>query len=235
MIKKGIHNARLQGPAPNTKSNKNTIPFVTTYMSNFDIKPITSNIRTLISNKKLKTLEHVLKDVNVVVGYKQPPNIRNILTRAKFSDSTPANKFATTPGIFKTCDSRCNICHKNYLQECSTFETSSGEMWEIKCKITCNTKNVIYYLKCNMCNGEVTYTGKTKTKLRQRTNNHISCCRSGKGTNIFDAHVFNCGTKNKSLEPPYFQLYAFMLLSTEEKLLVYEKHLHRKGYDTMNR
>ena len=86
-----------------------------------------------------------------------------------------------------------------------------------------------------MCNGEVTYTGKTKTKLRQRTNNHISCCRSGKGTNIFDAHVFNCGTKNKSLEPPYFQLYAFMLLSTEEKLLVYEKHLHRKGYDTMNR
>ena len=86
-----------------------------------------------------------------------------------------------------------------------------------------------------MCNGQVTYTGKTKTKLRLQTNNHISCCRSGKGTNIFDNHVYKCGTKYNCLKPPYFEMYAFMKISAEEKLSTYEKYLHRKGYDTMNK
>ena len=86
-----------------------------------------------------------------------------------------------------------------------------------------------------MCDGKTTYTGKAKTTLRARTNNHITCCRNGTGTNIFDQHVFKCGTVNKCLKPPYFKVYAFMRLSTEEKLLTYERNLHRKGYDTMNK
>ena len=85
-----------------------------------------------------------------------------------------------------------------------------------------------------MCHGKVTYTGITETKLRIRTINHIPSCRHGTGTNMFDLHVFNCGTKNNCLKPPYFEVYAFMKISMAEKLRTYERYLHRKGYDTMN-
>ena len=91
----------------------------------------------------------------------------------------------------------------------------------------------MYYLVCNMCS-KVTYTGKTKTKLRARTNNHITCCGSGSGTNIFDNHVYACGTKNNCLRPPYFKMFAFMKLSSEKNLITYERYLHRKHFDTMN-
>ena len=80
-----------------------------------------------------------------------------------------------------------------------------------------------------------TYIGKTWQKLRGRSNDHITKCKSGKGNNKFDGHVYSCGIKNKRLVPPYFKIYAFMALSSKEKLLTYEKHLQRNGYDTLNR
>ena len=85
-----------------------------------------------------------------------------------------------------------------------------------------------------MCS-KVSYTGKTKTKLRLRTNNHINSCKHGTGSNIFDNHVHACGIKSNCLKPPYFKMYAFMTLSDEKNLITYERYLHRKGFDTMNK
>ena len=120
-----------------------------------------------------------------------------------------------------------------YIKECSSFKCANEEIWNVKCHINCNSKNVVYYLVCYMCNA-VTYSGITRTTLRLRTNNH-SCCRNGTGTKIFDNHVHPCGIKNNCLKPPYFKLYAFLKLSDERKLITYERYLHRKGYDNMNR
>ena len=50
----------------------------------------------------------------------------------------------------------------------------------------------------------------------------------------FDKHVFNCRQKNNKNSEPYFGLYAFLTLKNESKLLPYESHFHRLGYDTMN-
>ena len=86
-----------------------------------------------------------------------------------------------------------------------------------------------------MCKGETTYTGLTKTTLRTRSNNHISCCRLGTGSDIFDKHVFKCGTEKNCLKEPYFKIFAFMALSSEDKLSTYEKYLHHRRFDTMNR
>ena len=33
---------------------------------------------------------------------------------------------------------------------------------------------------------------------------------------------------------PYFKVYAFMTDSNENKLLCYESHLHKMGFDTIN-
>ena len=78
-----------------------------------------------------------------------------------------------------------------------------------------------------------TYTGRTNN-LRLRTNNHISSCANGTGTDIFDIHVYNCGVKDGNLHKPYFKLYAFMEFNSEQKLILYEKMLHKKKLDTMN-
>ena len=87
-------------------------------------------------------------------------------------------------------------------------------------------------MKCDE-NNSTTNTGKT-FDLRERMNNHISACRNGGSSDLFDEHVFEC--KKKHPEPdkePYFHIYAFMTVK-RECLLTYETHLHSKGYDTIN-
>ena len=134
----------------------------------------------------------------------------------------------------------CKIC-KLYLQECDSFETANGVIWEIRCQINCNSKNVVYYLLCNFCLHE-SNIGKTDD-LRLRVNNHISCCRHGTGTDLFDLHVHECAKKHsvtttnenqKSLSEPYFKLYVFMAISNYAALRNHERRLHLLGYDTIN-
>ena len=239
VIDKGIHNSKLQGPAPKRTNKNDVIPFVTNHSSNLGTSTITNHIRTLISNKKHGRLKNILENVQVVTSYKQPPNIGKLLTRAKFSDHIPTVvprvSFKLPPGLFASCaDPRCNLCSLGYIQQCESFECANGEIWEIRSHINCNTYNVLYYLVCNICKKE-SNTGKTEQKLRGRTNDHICKSRNGTGTDKFDKHVYTCRLKHDRLDPPYFKVYAFMALSSKELLETYEKYLHRKGYDTMNR
>ena len=80
----------------------------------------------------------------------------------------------------------------------------------------------------------VSYTGKT-TNIRLRTNQHITECRTGIGFNKFDKHVYNCRRKHNFNSEPYFKLYAFAKFRDESSLLTYESHLHKLGFDTMNK
>ena len=78
-----------------------------------------------------------------------------------------------------------------------------------------------------------TNTGKTYD-FRERMNNHISACRNGGSSDLFDEHVYQCKQKHPNPDTePYFHIYAFMIVR-KESLLTYEKHLHKKGYDTIN-
>ena len=75
----------------------------------------------------------------------------------------------------------------------------------MKCQISCNSINVVYFLSCNSCEGasnSTTYIGQT-TNLRNRMNNHISECRTGKSSCNFPKHVFECAKANNSLKEPY--------------------------------
>ena len=242
IVEKGIHNARLQGPAPKPANKKDTLPLITTYASNLDLKPVAHHVRSLISSKQHGRLGDVLRNVKVVAAYKQPANLQHQLCRARFVDPAKSIqrplKPRLPPGLFRSCntetDQRCKLCQLDYIQQCTSFTCSNNKVWEIRSHITCNTKYVLYYLVCNMCN-KTTYSGKTWQKLRGRTNDHICKSKSGKGTNKFDKHVFECGQKHGNHGPPYFKVYAFMALSSWELLETYEKYLHRNGYDTMNR
>ena len=223
VIDKGIHCAKIQGPAPE-KLKDEIIPFVTTNFSNLDFTKFVENSETLLKNCKDDKLKNVFSKSKVVLGLRQPKNLKQILMPTA-GKSKPAN------GLFKCHRPNCIIC-KLYLQEVTSFVCANGYNWNIKCRITCHSKCVLYYLICNMCD-IVTYTGRTNN-LRLRTNNHIDCCRSNKGTDKFDLHVHECGIKNNNLQEPYFKLYAFMTFSSEPKLILYERLLHNKKLDTLN-
>ena len=228
VIKRGIHNARLQGPSPCPTPRENVIPFVTTNYGNMDMNNITSSIKKKLANTKDDRLQDIFKESKIVLGLRQPMNLYRHLIKSTYVDN-PQNPEL---GLHKCENKRCQICAL-YLQECNSFKTANEFNWEIRCHIGCNSTNVIYYLVCNMCN-VMSYTGKTNN-LRSRTNNHISSCRNGSGTNVFDNHVYQCGLRNNCLQAPYFKLFAFIRVSDESKLLSTEQWLHSKHFDTFNR
>ena len=232
LINRGIHNARLQGPAPMKNEKDNVVPFVHQNMSNFQFSHILTTAQNLVKNAQSDEIRHAFKDVRFVEAMRQPKNIIRTITSIK---SSPEDIIVEpNPGIFAECiDKRCEICKLGYIQNCTSFITSNDERWEIKSHINCNSRNVVYYLECLMCNGPMeTKTGKTKTRLRDRVNNHRSECKSGNTSDVFDRHCHSCGAHRG--EEPYFRVRAFMKLSTPDKLLTYEKMLHGRKYATIN-
>ena len=227
VIEKGIHNARLQGPAP-APENKTIIPLISTYYSNYDRKNIIDTTKSLIINSKNQRIQEAFKDVEFIHARRQPPNLLQQITNAPFITGEKERN----PGITLCRRSNCKIC-KMYLQECASFFTANGTEWKIKCEVTCGSKNVIYFQVCTFCNKE-SNIGKTDN-LRNRTNNHISCSRNGTGSNIFDHHVYECSRKKqKPHTEPFFKLYVFMKLSNYHKLRDQERRLHLLNYDTIN-
>ena len=151
-----------------------------------------------------------------------------MLTSAKFNEARAENR---PNGVFKCNRSNCDIC-KYYLQEGNTVTLENDITWEIRSHITCQSKNALYFQRCNFCTN-VSNIGKTNI-LRSRTNNHISLCKSGKGTDVFDRHVYHCN-KDPNKSGPHFKLWVLMELSDFSKLITYENYLHRIGGDTINR
>ena len=115
---------------------------------------------------------------------------------------------------------------------------SNGQVWKISRETDCHSVNVIYYLKCKMCNEKETYIRKTNednTKgFKVRTNEHISDCKTGDSTCKLPFHVYNWGIKNDRLEEPFFGLNIMLRLNKGERLETIEKHLYLKDYDTRN-
>ena len=100
------------------------------------------------------------------------------------------------------------------------FSNSKWNNMENKRQISCSSINVVYFLSCNSCEGasnSTIYIGQT-TNLRNRMNNHISECRTGKSSCNFPKHVFECAKANNSLKEPFFKVLVFMAL-TDAKLL----------------
>ena len=201
------------------------------------MKHIISTARDYLKVTKDDTLRHIFENTRFVEAIKQPKSIIRIVTNTAFRTIEPVISIPDQqPGLYAECrDKRCNLCHGGYIQQCTSFLTSNNTRWHIKSHINCNSKNVLYYLVCNMCqtNEPISKTGKTLTQFWIRLNNHISDCNTGRTSDIFDLHVHNCGIRNHCLKPPFFKVFAYMKLSSPDKLLSYEKYLHNKNFATI--
>ena len=232
VIEKGIHNASLQGPAP-PPSKQKVIPLITPFLSNYDITNVLDTTKDLVKNSKNSRVRQAFEDSRFIQSYSQPRNLLNLLSRSRFTSNSPGRASDKPPGIHLCENSKCKIC-AIYLQCCSSFTTSNGTVWNIKCHANCHSKNCIYFIKCNFCNF-TTKTGLTDD-FRDRTNNHITGCRWGQGSDEFDNHVSSCSAlKNMPHIEHYFKIYIFMVLNDYHKLLNYERKLHLAGHDTLNK
>ena len=227
VINEGIHNAQLQGPAP-PKSKSKVIPLVTTYYDNYNNGSVLQVAKNLLQNPQDERLKSAFENVTFINAYKQPPNLLRSLSHSRFLQVQPER----TAGVFKCLGPKCKIC-RLYIQVGNQVLMSDGSTWEVKCFANCNSLNILYFLVCNFCNVE-SYIGKTDD-CRERTNNHMTGCRYGKSTNIFDKHVFGCAKeRGMDLLEPYFKLYILMVCNNYHKLLSYESALHARGLDTLN-
>ena len=59
------------------------------------------------------------------------------------------------PGACECSDERCKIC-QNYLNETNIFTMTNDQACEIRKEIDWPSVNVIYYLKCKICNEKET-------------------------------------------------------------------------------
>ena len=137
----------------------------------------------------------------LTISRRQPKNLKQYLTRAKFSSGEN-----TTPAVTKCNEQRCGTREHIYTGESVTFK--NGKVWKVKSSISCKSRNVIYAILCTKC--ESFYVGQTEN-LRNRVtvhkgqikhdeyghlnvSKHLKSCTNGK-FKIFP--IYNCHGANR--------------------------------------
>jgi hypothetical protein len=102
----------------------------------------------------------------LMVAFKQPNSLRNLLVRAEMS------KPNTTIGKSHSCgDKRCKCC--KHMQHSSSYTSKvTGKQYTIFCSVNCKSANVIYIIECSVCG--LQYVGESKQPFHKRLNGHRS-------------------------------------------------------------
>ena len=106
---------------------------------------------------------------------------------------------------------------------------SNNMRWKLGSDVTCRDINVIYDLKCNMCDHKETYMVKTVGEnvvgFKSRINQDISDCRTDITIWKFPIHVHRCAMNIECLTEPYFQLNIMMKVKDGLQLEYYKTTL----------
>lgn len=156
------------------KEPKNAVPLVV------DFCPILSSLPKLI--RSLAFILHLDAETKKVfpeipfVSFRSPRNLSSYLVRARLYPDTEKR-----PGSKRCGQSRCQTC--NSIETTEFFESSDNRIYKINHHLDCNSSNIVYMLKCNVC--EKKYVGQTTTKFRFRWNNYRNCARkAAQGENV---------------------------------------------------
>ena len=107
-----------------------------------------------------------------MVAFKRLRNLRDILVH---TGSRPMEQ-----GVRRCIDKRCKCC--NHLREETEFSIN-GKQHSVKNGGSCNTENVIYGLRCQLC--DKWYVGESSLRLRSRLNGHrAATVRLGEGKEL---------------------------------------------------
>lgn len=142
----------------------------------------------------------VFENVTMVSAYKNHKSFKNILTSGKISH--PRTDFIKHTGTINTCNHPKCACCKHLDTNLTYTNSSSTKRFHISRNFHCNSTNIIYLIKCKICNK--LYVGLTERQLKDRLNNHRSNIQTKKDTPIA-RHFIMHGIDNLLIKP-IFQL-----------------------------
>ena len=122
------------------------------------------------------TRKEAIKPDDIEVVYSRSPNIKDILIKGNLKD-TQLPKGTTPCGKI-----RCKTC--NHIQTGSKIRKEL-ETCDIRGSFTCQSRNIVYLLTCNICNKK--YVGETEQTLNGRCRGHESNMRAN-NENIVSKH-----------------------------------------------
>ena len=196
---KSLNRADLLRKNKMNDKEKSLIPYVTTFNPHNPEKypEIRHNKAILLRDEKLKTL---FSKKTFLKSKRQPPNLKKLLTKAKFS-----NKNETKFTVTKCKEPRCGLC--KYLKDGSSFNFK-GKQFNVNSDMTCTVKNVIYVIECRECRKY--YIGETNN-LRNRTTLHNQHIRhENLRMTPVSGHIASCS----NMDPKYF-MFPFYKMNSD--------------------
>ena len=104
---------------------------------------------------------------NLIVGFRKPTNIKQILVRAKLGNTPEPNSNSTS----NPCKTKnCRYCPK-LNKRGRIICTMTKRSYITKHNVTCKSSNLIYCMTCTRCN--IQYVGQTKNRLMDRFQSHF--------------------------------------------------------------
>ena len=183
VIDKGIEMANklslveLRTPKANIVAEN--LAFVSTFspFSPNVYKTIRDNFDSLKGDNHMR---EVLEGMTLVHGRRQGPNLKTILTKARFNKPEE--------GSFPCKRPRCKCC-KEIVTTKEVFFHKVGKTHKITERMTCVSQNLIYKLTCRGCNEY--YIGETGDYFHMRVNTHRSGVTNDNSLKV-DEHIFSC-------------------------------------------
>ena len=158
----------------------------------------------------MKKMKSVLQNYKTIRSKRQPPNLKRLLTRAKFEE-------CTSEATVKKCGkSKCGLC--KHLIEGDIFNFRNGKTFIVKTSMSCDVQNVVYVMVCTGCNKE--YIGETGDFLRKRMNVHRQQIRDPNTRMLYvSEHIEMCAASNN----PVFKVFPLLKINSENTTLRKEK------------
>ena len=121
LIKNGISRAKQErqkiSQEPSKTDQRNLIPFVTTYNPrNPDVFPVIQTNLPILGKDKM--MGDILANAKIIKSNRQPKNLKQILTKAKFEDDTRDE----APKVLKCKNTKCGIWENIIEGESFTFK-----------------------------------------------------------------------------------------------------------------
>ena len=142
-----------------------------------------------------KAINDVFKDLHPQIVYKRGTTIANLIVRSETSSLESSDRSnveilvallsgdqsSADPAVQPCKNKKCHCC-RHIIQTSEFFDAANKNRSTIVGKFSCNSRNIIYMIKCLKCSK--LYIGQTGRTLRDRLNNHRSDILLNKNTTI---------------------------------------------------
>ena len=145
-----------------------------------------------------------------MICFKRPPNIKDILCRAKLPPKRSHNVRVQKPGYRRCKKGSCRLCPYSKLNPGEVRESisiaHSGTVIPIKSVIDCQDSNLLYQIECDV--DGLCYLGETSKTAEVRTVGHLNtillACHSSTKTPV-GSHFRSSGHSHVNLKITPFE------------------------------